>query len=219
MDIPTFIENLHARKNLSEDEVKNLLRQYGIPTTDFKTITAREDISKISVQYPAVMKICSPRILHKTEVNGVVLNIGDEKELMGAFDSLRKRFPDEKILVENMEKDGLELIMGVINDDSFGLSIMLGLGGVFTEVLEDVSFRVLPITRYDAEKMIDDLKSSKVFEGFRGIAVDKTLVIEILLKLSTLGQDYKGYLSQMDLNPVLVREKDAVVLDAKMILK
>ena len=219
MDITTFIESLQSRKNLSEDEVKTLIREYDIPTTVFKTIAPGGDISAISVEYPAVMKVCSPNILHKTDVNGVILNIGDGEDLRDAYNSLRERFPDDKVLVENMEKDGLELIMGILNDDSFGPSIMVGLGGVFTEVLEDVSFRVIPITRYDAEKMIQELKSSKVFDGYRGIAVDKTLAIDILLKLSALGQDLGEYLSQMDLNPVLLREKDAVVLDAKMILR
>ena len=219
MDITAFIESLHGRKNLSEDEVKNLLGEYGIPTTAFKTITPEEDISAISAAFPAVMKVCSPNILHKTDVNGVVLDIADEEELRGAYNSLRERFPDDKILVENMEKGGLELIMGIINDDTFGLSIMVGLGGVFAEVWEDVSFRVIPITGYDATKMMEELKSSKVFDGFRGMRVDKTLAIDILLKLSALGKDFGEHLSQMDLNPVLLREKDAVVLDAKMILR
>lgn len=219
MDASTFIEKLEGRKNLSEDEVKGLLKEYEIPTTNFHTIDSTEDITKISVDYPAAMKVCSPEILHKTDVKGVILNIEDEKELADAFATLRKRFPGEEFLIENMEQGGLELIMGIIRDDSFGLSIMVGLGGVFTEVFEDVSFRVIPITNYDAEKMIDDLKSSKIFSGFRGMKVDRQLAVDILLRVSKLGQDFGKHLSQMDLNPVLLREKDAVVLDAKMILK
>ncbi|MEE9152433.1 MAG: acetate--CoA ligase family protein [Thermoplasmata archaeon] len=218
MDIATFMENLEGRKNLAEDEVKNLLKEYDIPTTRFKTFTAEEDISKVSVEYPIVMKVCSPTILHKTDVKGVVLNIGNEEELIKAFTTFRKRFPNEKILVENMESGGLELIMGIINDDSFGLSIMVGLGGVFAEALKDVSFRVIPIARYDAKKMLEELKGSRLLSNYRGMKVDKNLVIDILLKLSKLGQDFGEYLSQMDLNPVIIREKDAVVVDAKMIL-
>ena len=218
MDVSTYIKKLEGRTNLSEDEAKSLIREYGKPTTKFQTITFSEDVSKISTDYPAAMKICSSKILHKTEVDGVILDIGDEKELITAYESLRSRFPEEKILIENMEEGGLELIMGLIKDDSFGLSIMVGLGGVFTEVFEDVSFRVVPITRYDAEKMIGELKSSKVFNGYRDMKVDKTQAVDILLKLSKLGQDFMKHLSQMDLNPVLIREKDAVVVDAKMIL-
>ncbi|UCG68132.1 MAG: acetate--CoA ligase family protein [Thermoplasmata archaeon] len=219
MDISTFIENLKGRKNLSEDEVKDILKRYDIPTTRFKTIMAEEDLSTGSWEYPAVMKVSSPKILHKTEVKGVVLNICDNEELNKTYASLRKRFPGEKILIENMEGPGLELIMGIVNDDSFGQSIMVGLGGVFAEALSDVSFRVIPITRYDAKEMLRELKGSKVLENFRGMKVDKDLVIEILLKLSKLGEDFKDHLSQMDLNPVIIRENDAVVVDAKMVFK
>jgi acyl-CoA synthetase (NDP forming) len=219
MHIASFVENLEGRKNLSEDEVKNLLIEYDIPTTKFITINSEDDVSSISVDYPAVIKVCSPNILHKTGVKGVILNLQNEGDLKKAIASLRERFPGEKILVENMECRGLELIMGIISDDSFGPSIMVGLGGVFTEVIKDVSFRVVPITRYDAEKMLDELKGSKLLENFRGMKVDKIQALDILLKLSKLGQDFEMYLGQMDLNPVIIREKDAVVVDAKMILR
>ncbi len=219
MDKANFIKNLKGRKNLAEDEVKNLLKEYEIPTTRFKTIKFDEDLSDISVEYPAVIKVCSPDILHKTDVKGVMLNPQNEQELKKAIASLRKRFPGERILMENMESPGLELIMGIINDDSFGLSIMVGLGGVFTEALKDISFRVIPITRYDAENMLNELKGSMLFHNFRGMKVDKNLAINILLKLSELGQDFKNCLDQMDLNPVIIREKDAVVVDAKMVLR
>lgn len=219
MDKANFIKNLKGRKNLAEDEVKNLLKEYEIPTTRFKTIEFDEDLSDTSVEYPAVIKVCSPDILHKTEVKGVILNLQNEQELKKAIASFRKGFPGKRILVENMVSPGLELIMGIIYDDSFGISIMVGLGGVFTEALKDMSFRVIPITRYDAENMLDELKGSMLFQNFRGMKVDKNLAIDILLKLSELGQDYEDCLDQMDLNPVILREKDAVVVDAKMVLR
>jgi acyl-CoA synthetase (NDP forming) len=217
MDVSTFIENLKGRKNLSEDEVKDILRRYEIPTTRYETIMTEEDLSTGSWEYPAVMKVSSSKILHKTEVKGVILNICDNEGLNRAYSTLNKRFPGEKILIENMEDPGVELIMGIINDDSFGLSIMVGLGGVFAEALSDVSFRVIPITHYDAKEMLRELKGSKVLENFRGMKVDKNLVIEILLKLSKLGEDFQDHLSQIDLNPVIFWENDAVVVDAKMV--
>jgi hypothetical protein len=165
------------------------------------------------------MKVCSPDILHKTEVGGVVLDIRDEEEAESALESLRKQFVKEKILIEHMEDGGLELIAGIIRDDSFGLSIMVGLGGIFTEVMQDVSFRVIPISHYDSEKMLEDLKASQVLDGFRGMKVDKNLIIDILLKLSKLGEDFEKHLNQMDLNPIILRENDSVVVDAKMILR
>lgn len=219
MDIEAFINNLKGRKNLSEDEVKSILSEYDIPTTKYHVISPEEDFSEKSLKYPLVMKVCSPGILHKTEVGGVILDIRDKGEAKSAFSNFRTQFSKEKIIIETMEEGGLELIMGIICDDSFGLSIMVGLGGIFTEVLEDVSFRIIPITEYDAKAMIQDLKAAKVFDGFRGMKVNKDLVIDILSKLSKLGEDFGENLSQMDLNPVIIRENDAVVVDAKMILK
>jgi acyl-CoA synthetase (NDP forming) len=219
LDTFEIIKNLNGRKNLSEDEVKDILVKYEIPTTKYQVITSESDFSWPKDDYPIVMKVCSYDILHKTDVGGVILNIRDEKEAKSVFSDLRIRFPKEKILIENMEKEGLELIMGIIRDPSFGLSIMVGLGGVFAEALNDVSFRIIPITHYDANVMLKDLKAAKVLDGFRGISPNKDLIIDILLKLSKLGEDFDEYLSQMDLNPVIIRENTAVVVDAKLILK
>jgi succinyl-CoA synthetase beta subunit len=219
MDIEVFIKKLNGRKNLSEDEVKGILLDYDIPTTKYHVISPEEDFIGGFQKFPLVMKVCSPDILHKTETGGVILGIQNEEEAKSAFTSLRNQFPKEKILIEKMQWAGLELIMGIIWDDSFGLSIMVGLGGIFTEVLKDVSFRVIPITEYDAKTMVDDLKAAEVFDGFRGMKIKKDLVINILLKLSKLGEDFSEFITQMDLNPVVLRENDAVVVDAKMILK
>jgi acyl-CoA synthetase (NDP forming) len=219
MDITAFMDGLGDRKNLSEDEVKGILKEYNIPTTRFFVILPKEDFTDGSLEYPLAMKVASPDILHKTEVGGVILGIKDEDEAKAAFDSLRSQFSKEKILIESMEDTGLELIAGIIRDDSFGLSIMVGLGGIFTEVLKDVTFRVIPITKYDAKNMIEDLSAAKVLEGFRGLKVDKELLIDILLKLSKLGEEFEPYLNQMDLNPIILREKDAVCVDAKMMLR
>lgn len=219
MEIADFIEGLNGRKNLSEDEVKSILVDYGIPTTKFQIIGPSEEFSNNSIDYPLVIKVCSPEILHKTEVGGVILGISDEEEAKTAFSNIRNQFPNERILIESMEEGGLELIMGIIYDNSFGLSIMIGLGGIFTEALNDVSFRVIPISKYDAEAMLDDLKAAKVLDGFRGMKVNKNLAVDILQELSKLGQDFEEYLAQMDLNPVILRENNAVVVDAKMILK
>ena len=219
MDLSEILKKLNGRKNLSEDEVKDILVKYQIPTTKYRIITSDSDFSWPNNEYPIVMKVCSSDILHKTDVGGVILNIRNEIEAESAYSDLRKQFPNDNILIENMEDKGLELIMGIIQDPSFGLSIMVGLGGVFAEALNDVSFRIIPITQYDAKAMLKDLKAAKVLDGFRGIKVNKGLIIDILLKLSKLGENFEEHLSQMDLNPVIIRENTAVVVDAKMILK
>ncbi len=216
MNVKAFVDKLGGRKNLSEDEAKGLLSQYDIPTSRFSIIFPDQTFDGSELEYPLVMKVASPDILHKTEVGGVILGIKDWEEAESAFTSLRKQFPQKKILVESMELPGIELIAGMIRDDSFGLSIMVGLGGIFTEVLKDVSFRVVPITRYDAIRMIEDLSAAKVLDGFRGTKVDRDILIDILLKLSKLGEDFVPYLKEMDLNPIILREKNAVVVDAKM---
>jgi acyl-CoA synthetase (NDP forming) len=219
LEISEFIKTLKGRKNLSEDEVKDILAKYKIPTTIYRTVPAYNEFSWPKSEYPIVMKVCSPDILHKTDVGGVILNICNEQEAMSAFSDLRKKFPQDKILIENMEQKGLELIMGITRDTSFGLSIMVGLGGIFAEALKDVSFRIIPISQYDANAMLKDLKAAKVLDGFRGISVNRDLIVDILMKLSKLGEDFEEHLNQMDLNPVILRENTAVVVDAKMILK
>lgn len=214
-----IICNPANKKTLPENEVKDLLKKYNIPTTKYTVVQKEDDLNKIKLDFPLAVKVCSPSILHKTDVGGVKLNIQNANELKSAFKEIRSKFPKENILVESMEKTGLEIIVGVINDQTFGLSLMVGLGGIFTEVLSDVSFRVIPITKNDAEGMLGELKGKKLLEGYRGMKVDRGAIVNLLLSTSKLAEDFEGKLDQMDLNPVFVREKDVCVVDAKMILR
>ena len=118
-----------------------------------------------------------------------------------------------------MEEKGVEIIVGLVQDPTFGLSIMCGIGGIFTELYKDVSFRVVPIDDYDACQMIEELAGKKLLEGFRGIKANKQLVIDLVLKVSKLGEELIDQVDQMDLNPVFVYEKRICVVDAKLILK
>ena len=203
-------------KVLVEDEAKALLKRYGIPTTKYEVVRSRENLGRLRLDYPLVMKVRSPNILHKTEVGGIVLDIKNQEDLLKAYELMRARFPEEVLVVESMEK-GIELIIGLIDDPTFGLAIMFGLGGVFTEVLRDVSFRVVPITRWDAKQMLEELKAKQILEGFRGIKVNKEALIALLLKTSKLGEDLD--LEQLDMNPVFAREDGVCVADAKIIFK
>lgn len=204
---------------MTEDQVKNLLKKYGVTTPEYSIIENEKDISALKMKYPVVLKVCSPRILHKTEAGGVKLNITNKRLLIKEFKEMEKKFPGDKFLVEAMEERGLEIIVGLVNDQTFGLCIMLGLGGIFTEVFEDVVFRTVPITRSDAEEMIKELKSKRVVEGFRGKEVDKESVIDLLVKISKLAVDMEDRIDQLDLNPVIVREQGISVVDAKLISK
>jgi acyl-CoA synthetase (NDP forming) len=204
---------------LAENEVKDVLRAYGIPTTHYQVVRTEKDLESLTLHFPVALKVCSPAILHKTDVGGVSLNIQNKDDLKKTFKEFRKKFPAENMLVDQMEDKGVEIIVGLIQDPTFGLSIMCGIGGIFTELYKDVSFRVVPIDEYDASQMIEELVGKKLLEGFRGIKANKQLVIDLVLKVSKLGEELIDHVDEMDLNPVFVYEKRICVVDAKLILK
>ena len=204
---------------LAENEVKNLLNAYKIPTTKYAIVNKEEDLENLKLKFPVALKVCSSKILHKTDVGGVKLNIKDSDELKEIFNKFKKKFPGENLLVDQMEEKGVEIIIGLVQDPTFGLSIMCGIGGIYTELYKDVSFRVIPIDRYDAEQMIEELKGKKLLEGFRNIPANKGLVIDLVLKVSKIGVELIDHIDQMDLNPVFVYKKSLCVVDAKLILK
>lgn len=207
-----------GRKSLAENEVKELLREAGIPTTDFQVVKEFPQIDQKKLKFPVVLKVCSPEILHKTDVGGVVLEVTRDS-LEQEFSKMREKFPGENILVESHQDRRAEVIVGLINDPTFGLTIMFGLGGIYTEVYKDVTFRIVPIKKEDAEEMLKEIKAAPILEGFRKIKVDRDAIINILLKVSALGEKYMDRIDQMDLNPVFVKEKGATVVDAKLLLR
>jgi len=219
MKIENVFEIAKERNALAEHEVKTLLKNYGIPVPNFAVIESEEEIESLNLKFPVVVKASSPKILHKTDIGAVKLNIKDKDELKAVVREFKEKFPDAKILVEEMEDKNVEVIVGIINDATFGPAIMFGLGGIFVEVLRDVTFRVVPITREDAEEMLSEIKGRKLLEGFRGIKVDKEAIIKILLRVSELAQKLEPVIDQLDLNPIFVKEEGAVVVDAKMLLK
>ena len=214
------IKTLIARKGpLAENEVKDLLKAYGIPTTKYRVINKKEELDNLDLKFPVALKVCSNKILHKTDVGGVKLNIRNKEDLIKTFKEFRKKFPSENLLVDQMEEKGAEIIVGLVQDPTFGLSIMCGIGGIFTELYKDVTFRIVPIDRYDAEQMLEELKGKKLLEGFRNIKANKQLVVDLLLKVSKVGQELDEHVDQMDLNPVFVYGDGLCVVDAKLILK
>jgi acyl-CoA synthetase (NDP forming) len=216
----TSVKQLVDRSGpLAENEVKDLLRSYGIPTTKYELVQNEKDLDRLSVKFPVALKVCSPKILHKTDVGGVKLDIQDKDELRKIFKEFRRKFPTEPLLVDQMAEKGVEIIVGLVQDPSFGLCIMCGIGGIFTELYKDVSFRVVPVDEYDARQMIEELKGKKLLEGFRGMKANKELVVDLVMKISRLGEDLMDRIDQMDLNPVFMYEKGICVVDAKLILK
>ena len=210
---------LGKQRVLREDEAKSILREHGIPVPDFFVIEKDGSPALHDVRYPLVAKVCSEKILHKTDIGGVTKDIKNKEQLLDAISELRERFPEESLLVETMEEGNIELIVGITQDEVFGPTVMFGLGGVLAELYKDVVFRTIPIDEYDAREMMSDLRGAEVLEGFRGIQVSKDSIKNLLLKVSKLGENMNGNLEQLDLNPVLASEKGVVVVDAKMILR
>jgi len=202
---------------MNEYEAKKMLSQYGIKVPRGVLIKSMKDLEGLSLQYPLVAKVASEEILHKTDVGGVVLGIDSEEKLHSSVEKLIKKF-NAPVLVEEMLKGEIEAIVGVIKDPAFGHAIMFGLGGIFTEVFKDVTFRVIPINRKDAEMMLGDIRGRKILEGYRGKVIDREALIDLLLKVSKVVED-NPEIEGMDLNPVLLMEKGYAVLDAKIIMK
>ena len=215
-DLKKFFER---KGPLAENEVKDLLKTYGIRTAKYTLVNNLKDLENLELKFPVALKVCSNKILHKTDVGGVKLDIKDMIELKKTFKEFRKKFPKENLLVDQMVEKGVEIIIGLVQDPTFGLSIMFGIGGIFTELYKDVTFRVVPIEKYDAEQMVEEINGKKILEGFRNIPANKNLVIDLIMKVSKIGKELTDHIKEMDLNPVFVYENDICVVDAKLILK
>ena len=205
----------------------SMIEQYGLNTP--KTILAASLDEALNaaekIGYPVALKINSPSILHKTDIGGVDIGIKDSSGVEEAYQKIlsnvKEKFPKSEINgvdVQEMVEGGFELIIGLIKDPQFGLAIMFGLGGIFTELFKDVTFRILPITEADARMMIHDIQGFPILNGFRGAKpVSENMLVDLLMKVSRMGQDYSDKLEAVDLNPVLVWENQHRVLDAKII--
>ncbi len=213
-------------KVVLETEAIKLVGKYGIPYPNHKLAQSADEAGKLasSMVYPVVLKIVSPDISHKSDAGGVMLNLNDKKEVEQGYrdltDSISVNFPTAEIrgvLVCEQADEGLELIVGALHDAVFGPTIMFGLGGIFTEVFEDISFRIAPIKRIDAEEMVQEIKGTKILEGIRGQAPkDKDALIELLMSVSRMITEEKG-LKELDLNPVRLYEKGLLALDARIV--
>lgn len=230
--MPTTIEFQHrpysGKLKLLDHEAFELLRKYEIPHPPYGLATNTQEAVKIAelIGYPVAMKVVSPNISHKTDVGGVVLGVSSAEGVAKAFEQIVRnvkfKVPDAEIvgvLVQRMVPRGVEVIIGAVRDPVFGLVIMFGLGGVFTEVLRDVTFRVWPFTRSDALDMIDEIKSSDLLKGFRGLpAVNTESIVDIILKFGRLLEENPA-IESADLNPVVAYSDKSLVVDARFILK
>jgi len=211
-----------GQKNLSEYESKLLLKAYEIPVAREKLVQDQVAVLAAAreIGYPVVLKFCSPWLPHKTEKSLIELDIRDEATLKEALRRLRERAEDSQggFLVQEMVKGSRELVMGMIRDAQFGPCVMFGLGGIFTEVLNDVSFRAAPLTRQDASEMMAEIQGRKILEAIRGLeAVDREAILRSLISLGRLGLENET-IQEVDVNPLIVRGSQPLAVDALVVL-
>lgn len=233
---PTFSVNkekvlqLFAKKrkegilDIGEVEAKTILSAYHIPYPVNKLAANSDEAVKManSLDYPVVMKISSPHIIHKSDIGGIKINLQTPEEVKNAFDdmttNIKKNMPEAEILGVDIQKyivDGKEIIIGMKRDPQFGPLIMFGMGGIYVEILKDVSFRIAPLTEKDAIEMIEETKSYRLLSGARGQKpVNIQAIVDCLLKVSQLSLDFPEII-ELDINPLKISDK-LYALDARL---
>jgi acetate---CoA ligase (ADP-forming) len=216
-----------GRNRLAEDEALALLATYGVPVAKGELARTADDAvgSAERLGFPVVLKIVAPSIVHKTEVGGVEVNLGDATDVRRAFERImagaRATAPAAEItgvLVQPMVQHGRELIVGVTRDPTYGPLLMFGLGGILVEVLRDVAFRIAPIGREDARRMMREIRGAKLLDSVRGSPpADRTAIEEVLLRISRLATDFPE-IAELDVNPLMAMPSGAVAADARVLL-
>lgn len=219
---------LRPSSHLSESEAAEVLKKYEIPTTKRMVAKTGEEAVQFAneIGYPVALKIDSPDIPHKTEANAIRLNLQSEMEVKDAFNVIEHNSLSYKsdakingVSVQEMLPAGIEVIIGATKDSVFGPVIMFGLGGIFVEVFKDISFRVAPLTRMDAEEMIKEIKGYSILQGVRGkAAVDINAIIDVLLKVSALVTNEEAGIEELDINPLIVYENGVKAADAMIVI-
>lgn len=233
IEIDPLVKNRNKKRlqqiPLSPPNTDAILQSYGIPVVKTFLAKNKEELRILTkkIKFPVVLKIFSPDIIHKSDVGGVKVNLKNINEVEKAYDEILKNVrlkkPEANIIgvtLSPMISEGKEIILGMKRDPIYGPAIMFGLGGIYIEVLKDVSFRVAPISREEASEMISEIKSSPLLFGTRGEKPsDIEAIIDLILKLSQLSLDYPQ-ISEIDLNPVKVFEKDkgCLCIDARFVL-
>lgn len=198
-------------KKLNWKESSKLLDKYNIPFVKTVEINLKSDIEKIDF-FPVVMKVDSERIVHKTEVNAVILDIDDKEELERAYNKLGKL--NEPIIVQKQVK-GAELILGIKSDRTFGQVVVVGLGGIYTEALKKVSMRVVPFSKLDVADMIKESEIKKILTSRKANYDFKTLEA-IILNISKMADAEK--IKEMDINPFILMQTGGVAVDARIFI-
>jgi succinyl-CoA synthetase beta subunit len=211
------------RKTLSEYESARLLTGFGIPMARGVLAQNIAEVKKAAegIGYPVVLKVCSPEVSHKTESGLVAVNLRNKADLEAAFKRIGAASPvrDAAFLVQEMVNGGRELVIGMIRDPQFGPCVMFGLGGIFTEILGDVTFRPAPLSEADAGEMIGEIRGHKILGAVRGMAaVDLCALIRCLMTIGRIGVE-REEIEAIDVNPLIIRGSKPIAVDALVILQ
>ncbi len=213
-----WLESLRIPGKPDEWESKNLLKKAGINIPSGRRILPGEKVDTGDLDFPLVLKVCDPEILHKTEQGGVKLNVAENN-----FSDIRKelelKFPSSPLLAESMcAIKGTEFILGGLLDPVFGPAVMAGAGGVLTELYKDAVFRLCPCSKSEAVRMLKELKISPVLEGYRGSPLDLDTLADAVSKVSEFFDAFSGMLNQIDINPFVYTDNGWTALDCVFIL-
>jgi len=212
----------NGQKTLSEYESRLVIESAGVPVVPAALVKTREEAVReaAKIGFPLVMKGCSAELAHKTEAGMVALNIGNIEEVAAVFEEFTDKAKNlDGVLIEKMVKGSREFVIGLSRDPQFGPCVMFGLGGIFTEALKDVTFRVAPLSKQDALEMIDEIKTKKLLGEFRGSpAVDRDALARALVGVGDLGMKYDS-IAEIDINPLIISGNQAVAVDALVVLK
>ncbi|MFH1136313.1 MAG: acetate--CoA ligase family protein [Pseudomonadota bacterium] len=212
-----------GRKMLTEYESKKVLAHYGIPTAGEALVVSREELATAAARigFPLVLKGSSANLAHKTEKGLIQTDIRDLAEAGEVFDRIMAGLegPDQAVLVQEMVKGKRELVVGMIRDPQFGPAVMFGLGGIFTEILRDVSFRVAPLEKRDALEMMNEIKGRKILDAVRGMeAADRDILADILVQVGRIGLENER-VKEIDINPIILAGAKGVAVDALIVLE
>lgn len=211
-----------GRSSLSEYESKQVLEAYHIPITRERTVNDEDGLRTAmeEIGFPLVLKGCSASIAHKTEKGLIQVDIRNTEEAIDAFQNIMANMArDGEVLVQEMIKGQRELVVGLTRDPQFGPCVMFGLGGIFTEVLKDVSFRVAPLEKHDALEMMSEIKAHKILDAVRGMpAADRDLLADILINVGRIGLENDA-VKEIDINPLILSGSKPVAVDALVVLE
>ncbi len=211
-----------GRQALSEYEAKQVLAAYQIPVTREILVQTPESLADATRQigFPLVMKGCGAQIAHKTEMNLVRVDVRNDEEALSVFQEMMRAMDGAgEVLVQEMISGRRELVIGMTRDPQFGACVMFGLGGIFTEILKDISFRKAPLTPHDAREMMQEIKGRKILEAVRGMeAADVAALTDMLIHVGEIGIEIDA-VAEIDLNPVILSGAKPIAVDALIVLK